>query len=113
MPGKLQILPLGGATEIGKNMYAYRVDGKILVVDCGVKFPEAQQLGVDLLIPDISYLLQHREQVLGFVLTQTESPAHLRRRGIDQELHEAFEAAIDALDRQETFGATDGDEERE
>jgi ribonuclease J len=70
MPSKkLQIIPLGGATEIGKNMYAYRFDDRILVVDCGVKFPEDQQLGVDLLIPDISYLLEHREKVLGFMLT--------------------------------------------
>ncbi len=66
---KLQIIPLGGATEIGKNMYAYRVDDQILVVDCGVKFPEEGQLGVDLLIPDITYLLENREKVLGIVLT--------------------------------------------
>ncbi|MFN3648970.1 MAG: ribonuclease J [Armatimonadota bacterium] len=65
----LSIIPLGGATEIGKNMYAYRVGDQILVVDCGVKFPEDHQLGIDLLIPDISYLLGHKEQVVGFVLT--------------------------------------------
>ena len=66
---RLQIIPLGGATEIGKNMYAYRVDGKILVVDSGVMFPEEGQLGVDLLIPDITYLLENRDDVLGIVLT--------------------------------------------
>jgi ribonuclease J len=66
---KLSIIPLGGATEIGKNMYAYRLGDEILVVDCGVKFPEDAQLGVDLLIPDISYLLENRDKVLGFVLT--------------------------------------------
>src|SRR4051812_22425290 len=70
MPGdKLKIIPLGGATEIGKNMTAYVVGGDILVVDCGVKFPEDQQLGIDLLIPDISFLLENRDRVLGFVLT--------------------------------------------
>jgi ribonuclease J len=66
---KLRIIPLGGATEIGKNIYAYQLGDKILVVDCGVKFPEEQQLGIDLLIPDISYLLENRDKVLGFVLT--------------------------------------------
>src|SRR5688500_16828615 len=66
---KLSIIPLGGATEIGKNMYVYRLGDEILVVDCGVKFPEDAQLGVDLLIPDISYLLENRDKVLGFFLT--------------------------------------------
>jgi ribonuclease J len=65
----LALIPLGGATEIGKNMYAYRVGEEILVVDCGVMFPEDQQLGVDLLIPDITYLLENQDKVLGFVLT--------------------------------------------
>lgn len=65
----LQIIPLGGATEIGKNMTAYRVGGQILVVDCGLQFPDDSLPGVDLLIPDISFLLEHREQVLGIVLT--------------------------------------------
>lgn len=66
---RLAIIPLGGATEIGKNMYAYRVGDEILVVDCGVMFPEEGQLGVDLLIPDITYLLENKEKVRGFVLT--------------------------------------------
>lgn len=50
-------------------MTAYRVDGKILVVDCGVMFPDDAMLGVDLLIPDITYLTERREEVLGFLLT--------------------------------------------
>jgi ribonuclease J len=66
---RLAIIPLGGATEIGKNMTAYRVRDQILVVDCGVMFPDDALLGVDLLIPDISYLLENRDRVLGFVLT--------------------------------------------
>jgi ribonuclease J len=65
----LEIIPLGGATEIGKNMTAYRVGGKILVVDCGVMFPDDAMLGVDLLIPDITYLTERRDEVLGFLLT--------------------------------------------
>jgi ribonuclease J len=67
--GKLSLIPLGGATEIGKNMYAYRLDNQILVVDCGLMFPDDAMLGVDVLIPDISFLLEHKEQVLGIVLT--------------------------------------------
>jgi ribonuclease J len=66
---KLEIIPLGGATEIGKNMTAYRIGDQILVVDCGLMFPDDLQLGVDLLIPDISFLLENRSQVLGIVLT--------------------------------------------
>jgi ribonuclease J len=66
---KLEIIPLGGATEIGKNMTAYRAGGQILVVDCGLMFPDDAMLGVDLLIPDISFLLEHKEQVVGIMLT--------------------------------------------
>lgn len=66
---KLQFIPLGGATEIGKNIYAYRLGGQILVVDCGLMFPDDQMLGVDIIIPDIGFLLEQREAVLGIVLT--------------------------------------------
>lgn len=66
---KLQIIPLGGATEIGKNMTVYRCGEQLLVVDCGLMFPDEELLGVDLVLPDVSYLLEHRDQVLGIVLT--------------------------------------------
>jgi ribonuclease J len=66
---RLSIIPLGGATEIGKNITAYKLNDQILVADCGLMFPDDAQLGVDLLIPDISYLLENREKVLGIVLT--------------------------------------------
>ncbi|MBM3458562.1 MAG: ribonuclease J, partial [Armatimonadetes bacterium] len=66
---RIAIIPLGGATEIGKNMTVYRVQDRLLVVDCGLMFPDESQLGVDLLIPDISFLLENREKVLGIVLT--------------------------------------------
>jgi ribonuclease J len=67
--GKLALIPLGGATEIGKNMYAYRWNDQLLVVDCGLMFPNEAMLGVDVLIPDISFLLERKEQVQGIVLT--------------------------------------------
>ena len=65
----LQIIPLGGIGEIGKNMTALRCGDEILVIDCGLAFPGADQLGVDLVIPDISYLLEHKEMVKGIILT--------------------------------------------
>ena len=65
----LQIIPLGGIGEIGKNMTAVRCGDEILVIDCGLAFPGAEQLGVDLVIPDISYLLEHKEMVKGIILT--------------------------------------------
>lgn len=66
---KLRIIPLGGVGEIGKNMLALEAGGQILVIDCGLMFPEQEMLGVDLVIPDIGYLLEHRARVLGIVLT--------------------------------------------
>jgi ribonuclease J len=68
-PEALRFIPLGGIGEIGKNMFAYEFDGAILVVDCGLLFPEQEMLGVDLVIPDITYLLENADRVLGIVLT--------------------------------------------
>jgi len=65
----LDIIPLGGVGEIGKNMTAYRLDGRILVVDSGLKFPDDDMLGVDLVIPDITFLLDNADAVEGIVLT--------------------------------------------
>src|SRR5580700_7401516 len=65
----LQIIPLGGIGEIGKNMTAIRCGDQIIVIDCGLAFPTAEMLGVDLVIPDISYLIEHREMVQGIILT--------------------------------------------
>ena len=65
----LQIIPLGGIGEIGKNMTALRCGDQILVIDCGLAFPSADQLGVDLVIPDISYLKDNADKVQGIILT--------------------------------------------
>jgi ribonuclease J len=67
--GKLAIIPLGGLGEIGKNMLAVRYDGHLLVIDCGLTFPEDDLLGIDVVIPDISYLLENKGQLRGLVLT--------------------------------------------
>lgn len=66
---KLKVIPLGGLHEIGKNITAFEYEDEILVVDCGVAFPEDDMLGIDLVIPDFSYLLKNRDKVLGIVLT--------------------------------------------
>lgn len=66
---KLKIIPLGGLNEIGKNMTVFEYGDDIFLVDCGLTFPDDELLGVDLVIPDMSYLVKNRERVRGVVLT--------------------------------------------
>lgn len=66
---KLQIIPLGGLGEIGKNCMAIQYQDEILVVDCGLSFPDEEMLGVDIVIPDFTYLVENREKVRGLVVT--------------------------------------------
>ena len=68
-PGTLRIIPIGGLGEIGRNMTSFEFDGKILIVDCGVLFPEEHQPGVDLILPDFSPIRDRLNDVLGVVLT--------------------------------------------
>jgi ribonuclease J len=68
-PGTLRVIPIGGLGEIGRNMTSYEIDGKILIVDCGVLFPEETQPGVDLILPDFSPIRDRLDDVLGVVLT--------------------------------------------
>jgi ribonuclease J len=68
-PGTCRVVPLGGIGEVGRNMTVFEMDGKILIVDCGVLFPEDYQPGVDLILPDFSYLEDRLEDVVGLVLT--------------------------------------------
>jgi len=67
--GTLRVVPVGGLGEIGRNMTVYEIDGKLLVVDCGVLFPEEHQPGVDLILPDFSPLRDRLDDVLAVVLT--------------------------------------------
>ena len=67
--GTLRIVPLGGLGEIGRNMAVFEIDGKLLIVDCGVLFPEETQPGVDLILPDFSYIEDRLDDVVGVVLT--------------------------------------------
>ncbi|MEJ8553111.1 ribonuclease J [Tepidibacter sp. Z1-5] len=66
---KLKIIPLGGLSEIGKNMTVIEYKDEIIVIDCGLSFPEDEMLGIDIVIPDISYLLKNKDRVKGIFLT--------------------------------------------
>ncbi len=68
-PGTLRVIPIGGLGEIGRNMTSFEIDGKILIVDCGVLFPEENQPGVDLILPDFSPIKDRLDDVIGVVLT--------------------------------------------
>ena len=65
----VRIIPLGGLGEVGKNMTAIEYRGKIVVLDCGVEFPSDEMLGIDLVLPDIRWLVERRDDVLAFLIT--------------------------------------------
>ena len=64
---KVKIIPLGGLGEIGRNMTAIEYEDEILVIDCGLGFPDESMLGVDLVIPDTAYLEENADKVLGIL----------------------------------------------
>ena len=85
--GGLRIVALGGISEIGRNMTVYETHGKLLIVDCGVLFPEDNQPGIDLILPDFSYIRDRLNDVVGLFLTHGHEdhigavPYLLRERG--------------------------------
>ena len=66
---KLKIIPLGGLHEIGKNITVFEYEDEIIIVDCGLSFPEDDMLGVDLVIPDITYLEKNKDKIKGMIIT--------------------------------------------
>ena len=66
---RLKIIPLGGLHEVGKNITVFQYDNEMIVVDCGLSFPEDDMLGVDLVIPDITYIIRNQEKLKGMVIT--------------------------------------------
>lgn len=66
---KLKIIPLGGLQEVGKNITVFEYENDIVVVDCGVSFPEDDMLGIDLVIPDFTYLVKNKDRIRGLVIT--------------------------------------------
>jgi len=85
--GGLRVVALGGISEIGRNMTVYETNGKLLIVDCGVLFPEDNQPGIDLILPDFSYIRDRLDDVVGLFLTHGHEdhigavPYLLRERG--------------------------------
>src|SRR3954452_2414225 len=74
---KLRVLPLGGLGEIGKNMTVVEDDGAIVVVDVGLRFPTAEMVGIDLVLPDFTYLRERADDIEGIVVTHGHED-HLR-----------------------------------
>ena len=66
---RLKVIPLGGLEQIGMNITAFEYEDSIVVVDCGLSFPDEDMLGIDLVIPDVTYLLENKDKVKGFMIT--------------------------------------------
>ena len=65
---KVKIIPLGGLEQIGMNITAFEYEDNIIIVDCGLAFPSDDMLGIDLVIPDVTYLKQNADKIKGFVM---------------------------------------------
>lgn len=72
---KIKITPFGGVHENGKNMYAVEVDEQIFILDCGLKYPENELMGIDVVVPDWSFLKDSADRIVGVFLTQGHADA--------------------------------------
>ena len=71
----IKMIPFSGVRENGKNMYVVEVDNDIFVLDCGLKYPENELLGIDIVIPDFTYLIENADRVAGVFLTHGHADA--------------------------------------
>ena len=69
MDKRLKVIPIGGLNEIGKNMTILEIDDQILIIDCGMSFPDYEMYGIDVVIPDFSYIIENRNKVVGMIIT--------------------------------------------
>src|SRR3954451_11349031 len=69
MPGSVRIIPLGGLGEVGKNMTVFEQDGELLMIDAGLSFPRDEMLGIDLVLPDFSYIRERADRLRAIILT--------------------------------------------
>lgn len=69
MAKNVKIIPLGGVDEIGKNLTVFEYNNQIIIVDCGMAFPDAEMLGIDIVIPDTSYLMENKDKITGIFIT--------------------------------------------
>ena len=123
-PGVLRIIPLGGVGEIGRNMTVFEIDGKLLIVDCGVLFPEETHPGVDLILPDFGPIRDRLDDVVGVVLTHGHEdhigavPYLLRLKGDIPLVGSTLTLALTEAKLKEhriapfTLGVREGDRER-
>ena len=77
----LKVIPLGGLEQIGMNITAFEYEDSIIVVDCGLSFPEDDMLGIDLVIPDVTYLKNNIDKVKGFMITHGHRGTSLYSEG--------------------------------
>ena len=72
----MHICPLGGLGEVGKNITLYECQGDMILVDCGLVFPDADMFGVDLVIPDFTYVLENKDRIKGLFITHGHEGSH-------------------------------------
>ena len=104
----VRIIPLGGLEQIGMNITAIEYDDSIVVVDCGLSFPEEDMLGIDLVIPDVTYLKENLNKVKGFVITHGHENGSGGGGKLASRLDvpDSYESALEGIDTDAT-GLTD------
>ena len=97
MSGRLRVLPLGGLGEIGKNMTVIEYEGRIVVIDVGLRFPTTDMLGIDLVLPDFTYLRERAEDIEAIVVTHGHEDHVGALPWVLRELDEQETATVTAL----------------